>query len=77
MQKIWIEKNLLEKKLAEITKKDMRLIELCIVPPQKDGECAAPAFLHIGCTDLGESSYEDLESIDEFTAEVRLVKMTA
>ena len=60
--RIMVTKEELERKLTQVSHND--LIELCIVPAQKDGAEYNPAFLHLGFIHNGQ--YYDLESIDAY-----------
>ena len=60
--RIMVTKEELERKLTQVSHND--LIELCIVPAQKDGAEYHPAFLHLGFIHNGQ--YYDLESIDAY-----------
>ena len=64
MQRIIVEKNQLERKLAEMRRADSKFIELCIAPSQLDGENFNPAFLHFGCI-RSDGTYEAHESSAE------------
>ena len=65
MQKIVIDKNQLARKLSEIKGTGRVMVELSIVPGEKDDGIFSPAFLHVGC--IGpEGTYEDHESVDDY-----------
>ncbi|CAB1243334.1 conserved protein of unknown function [Ruminococcaceae bacterium BL-6] len=71
MEKIVIEKKLLERKLAQ--SEQGRFIELCIVPAQTDCGENNPAFLHIASIH-NNGFYEDMETIDECLPELVIPK---
>lgn len=50
--------------------KDGDLIELTIVPYQNDCGHYSPAFLHLASIH-NRDAYEDLESVDEYLADLR------
>lgn len=60
--RILVTKEELDRKLTQVSHNDV--IELCIVPAQKDGAEYNPAFLHLGFIHNGQ--YYDLESIDAY-----------
>jgi len=60
--KIIVDKKMLSNKIAGV--KDGDLIELAIIPSQRDDGNCAPAFLHLTAIHTQEA-YEDLENIDE------------
>lgn len=76
MQRIIVEKNQLERKLAELRTANSKFIELCIAPGQIDGEEFNPAFLHFGCF-RSDGSYEDHESIDECAVTCNFIRKSA
>ena len=77
MQNISISLNLLKKKLSEVEKDGMDIIELHIIPSQIEEGTMNPAFLHVqGISKDG--TYQDYESIDEFSiAEYLSIHKTA
>lgn len=64
LKRIMVDKNQLERKLAEISATGRVLVELSIVPGETDGGIFRPPFLHVGCL-RQDGTYEDHESIDE------------
>lgn len=76
MQRIIVDKNQLERKLAEMRRVDSKFIELCITPGQIDGEEFNPAFLHFGCI-RSDGTYEDHESIDECSVTSHFIRKSA
>lgn len=76
MQRIVVNKKLLEKKIAEMRNGKSGLVEICIVPAQTDGEIFSPAFLHFGCA-YPDGTYEDHESIDECAVAGQFVRKSA
>jgi len=71
MKKIIIDKKILEKKLAQVGKEEADLMELCIILSQIDSGNFNPSFLHIGAIHK-DGTYVDLESIDEYTADLSI-----
>jgi len=69
MKKIIIDKKMLEKRLAQAGKEEADLIELCIIFSQTDSGNFNPSFLHIAAIHK-DGTYEDLESIDEYPADL-------
>ena len=72
MERIFVDKNSLVKKIATIRGEGK--IELCIIPQQNDCGKINPAFLHIGFLH-SDGTYEDLESIDSVSYERKFVIM--
>lgn len=71
MQKIIVERAKLRKKLMEIERDGMDLVELRIVPCQTEEEEMHPAFLHLeGVSKRG--ARKDYESVDEFSGRTPL-----
>lgn len=64
MNKILVEKEALEKKLAQAPQGS--LIEIAIIPAQMDQTEIHSAFLHVASVHNG--TYYDLESLDEYLA---------
>ena len=67
--KIIVDKKSLEEKLSRVKNEDS--VELAFIAPQIDQESHAPAFLHLAAIH-SNGAYEDLESIDESAAGVRI-----
>ena len=76
MQRIFVNKQQLEKKLKELADGSSGIVELCIVPAQTDGGVFNPAFLHFGCVEP-DGTYRDHESIDECVVAGQFIQKSA
>lgn len=76
MQRIFVDKKQLEKKVAEMRNGSSGFVEVCIIPGQTDGGIFSPAFLHLGFVSP-DGTYEDHEGIDECAVAGQFIRKSA